>query len=86
MKKIIIDESKCIGCGACVGVDDKHFAFNDQGLSKAINQENLDSVELNEAIAGCPVGAISIVEAEADNSKTSEKCDCDNCHCDHCDK
>jgi ferredoxin len=86
MKKIIVDQSKCIGCGACVGVDDKHFNFNDQGLSVAINQENQDSDALKEAIAGCPVGAISIDDVNADDDKKDDKCDCENCHCDHCDK
>lgn len=31
MKKIIVDDEKCIGCGACVAIDSEHFDFNEDG-------------------------------------------------------
>ncbi len=74
MKKIIVNEDACIGCGACVSIDPEHFEFNDEGLSHAINQENLDSSDLASAISSCPTSAISIEEDE-------ENCDCKSCEC-----
>ena len=64
MKQIKVDQVKCIGCGACVGIDPDHFDFNDSGLSTVITQENLDSEDLAQAIGGCPTGAISIEDDE----------------------
>lgn len=60
MKKIEINN--CIGCGMCIGKDPEHFEFNSDGLSTVKSNENLDSENLKEAIAGCPVNAISITE------------------------
>lgn len=62
MKKLQVNSVKCIGCGACVGLDPEHFDFNDAGLSEAISQENLDSADLEQAKEGCPTAAIEIVE------------------------
>jgi ferredoxin len=68
MKKLCVDETKCIGCGACVAVDGEHFDFNDSGLSSAKSQDNLLDAEgkvatsIQEAIDSCPVGAIDVKE------------------------
>ena len=62
MKKIVVDQNKCIGCGICVGTDPEHFDFEDSGLSNPISQENIESENVNEAINACPVSAISIEE------------------------
>ena len=62
MKKLIVDQVKCIGCGACVGIDEEHFDFNDAGLSYVKSQENLDTEEVEQAVAGCPTGAITLEE------------------------
>ena len=64
MKKIIVNEDACIGCGACVQIDPEHFEFNDEGLSHAKNNDNLDSADLASAIQSCPTSAISIEEEE----------------------
>ncbi len=64
MKKIIVNDEACIGCGACVSIDPEHFEFNDEGLSHATNNENLESNDLASAISSCPTGAISIEEEE----------------------
>lgn len=78
MKKLKVNDN-CIGCGACVAIDEKHFDFNENGLSHAISNENLDTDEVKNAIASCPVNAISIVDEEND------KCNCENCNCgDNC--
>ena len=76
MKKLVVDSSVCIGCGACVGIDNKHFDFDDSGLSTVVSQDNLDDENINEAIASCPVSAISLVQ---------DSCNCNNCQCDDCD-
>lgn len=88
MKKIIVDDEKCIGCGACVAIDSEHFDFNEDGLSEAISQENLESENLQNAISSCPVNAIKITEGE--NKCSCEECHCHDCHCDdegcHCEE
>ena len=76
MKKIIVDDEKCIGCGACVAIDSEHFDF--------IESENLQN-----AISSCPVNAIKITEEE-ENKCSCEDCHCHDCHCDdegcHCEE
>ncbi len=63
---IEVDKSKCVGCGACIAIDEEHFAFDDQGLSEVIAQGVNEKVE--EAKDACPVEAISISgEKEAVN-------------------
>lgn len=59
MEKVVLDESKCIGCGACVGIADKNFTFGESS-SKLID----DSVteEAKNAASCCPTGAITIEE------------------------
>lgn len=57
---IKVDENTCIGCGACTYVDSDTFAMNDKGVSTAISQEVTEKAE--EAVAACPVGAITIEE------------------------
>lgn len=94
MKKIFVNHEACIGCGACVAIDSKHFDFNEDGLSSVISNEDVENADTENAIASCPTNAISYIESDCDNSKcTCEKCDCDecdcdgnDCHCEHCDK
>ncbi len=74
MKKINVNTDACIGCGACVSIDPEHFEFNDEGLSYATNNENLESNDLASAISSCPTSAITIEETE-------NSCDCQNCEC-----
>ena len=64
MKKLVVHTENCIGCGACVGIDNKHFDFNEEGFSYVISQEDLDSPAVMEAIESCPVQIISLEEVE----------------------
>lgn len=81
MKKLFVNEEACIGCGACVAIDDKHFDFNEDGLSEVISQEEIETDKCKNAIASCPTNAISYVEEE----NTNDECHCDNCTCENCD-
>lgn len=81
MKKIIVNEEACIGCGACVAIDEAHFAFNDEGLSHAISNENLESEQLLSAIESCLTSAISLSETE---EEVQSECGTDECVCETC--
>lgn len=59
---IKVDENTCIGCGACTYVDEDTFVMSDKGVSTVISQEVTEKAQ--EACAACPVGAISIEEAD----------------------
>ena len=85
MKKIIVNDETCIGCGACIAIDSEHFDFDSDGRSYAISNENLNSDNLSNAIESCPVAAISIEEAEEscnNECQCESKESCDNkCQC-----
>ncbi len=83
MKKLVVDENSCIGCGACISLDEKHFSFSDDGLSMAISNDDLESSELKSAIECCPTNAIKIEESKCSCDSNSEHCDCENCDCEH---
>ncbi|MBR1718374.1 MAG: ferredoxin [Bacilli bacterium] len=66
MKKIIVDDDMCIGCGYCFSSCDL-FDQNDDGKAEAKdnNLENMDEAmkeEILDVKDGCPVGAIKIEE------------------------
>lgn len=69
MKKLIVDDSVCIGCGMCAASDPEHFTINDNGLSEVISQENLESDNLKNMVDSCPVSAIKLAEADNDIAK-----------------
>lgn len=54
---IKVDQEKCIGCGLCVGMCPEVFRMNADGKSEEITQE--DSACAQNAVASCPVNAIS---------------------------
>lgn len=68
MKKLIVDENNCIGCGMCQAVNSDVFTLNDDGIAMSLKEdysklegtekEDVDSLIEN----GCPVGAIKIIE------------------------
>ncbi|AHI52658.1 hypothetical protein SCULI_v1c03170 [Spiroplasma culicicola AES-1] len=59
MKKTWIDKSICIGCMACIEIDETETLFlDDDGLAEA--KEN--DLELLEAQMVCPTGAVRIGE------------------------
>ena len=66
MKKLIVDDSVCMGCGMCTALDEEHFEMNDAGLSEVKSQDNLESDTLQNAVDSCPVGAIKLAEESED--------------------
>ncbi len=60
MEIVKVDNAKCIGCGACVAIAPETFDFDDDGLSKVINEEVTESAK--SACESCPVEAISTEE------------------------
>ena len=59
-----VEKSSCIGCGACISIDEEHFDWDDDGLSKVISNNNLKSENLTEAIESCPTQAITIAKTD----------------------
>lgn len=52
----------CIGCSACVAIAGDVFELNGDGISEVVHRDNYDDLEVDDAIAACPVDAISWVE------------------------
>ena len=62
MKKVVVDDDLCIGCGACISACPEKFAFNDDGKSVVI--EGTCDCDLEEIALDCPVQAITVTEGE----------------------
>ena len=62
--KVKVNQSKCIGCGACPSLVPEVFDFNDDGLAHTIVDEVPENLEVQtkEALENCPVEAIEEVE------------------------
>ena len=56
-KKPCVDKEACIGCGLCVGSHPEIFAFDDEGKADVIAEG--EDADVDDAIASCPVSAIS---------------------------
>lgn len=52
----------CIGCSACVAIAGEVFELNDEGKSEVVYKENYEGCDVDDAIAACPVDAISWTE------------------------
>ena len=64
--KIEHDHENCIGCGACVAVNDETWEMGDDGKSKC-KKETFEESELpkqKEAAEACPVNVIHIINTE----------------------
>ena len=58
-KKPYVDQDICISCGLCVSVCPGVFHFNDSGKSECYDPDGATEAEIQSAIDGCPVQAIS---------------------------
>ena len=56
-KKARVDADACIGCGLCVGSHPDIFEFDPDGKAVAANEG--EDADVEDAVASCPVGAIS---------------------------
>ena len=69
--KVKVNSEACIGCGACTCTCEAVFGFNDEGVVivkvPVVPEDAKESV--NQAIEGCPVGAISEVTEENTNNQ-----------------
>ncbi len=60
--KVVVDQSACIGCALCEDVCPEVFRMNDDNLAEVHTQPSEVTDSLQEAVDGCPVGAITIEE------------------------
>ena len=60
--KITVNQSSCIGCGACVATAEDLFELNEDGLSQAkVEEVPADKEEIaKEAVECCPTAAITV--------------------------
>jgi ferredoxin len=57
-KKVVIDDSECIGCESCVEICPDVFAFDEEnGKAVVIKPEGLDDC-IQDAMDTCPVECI----------------------------
>ncbi len=59
MKKPVINEELCIGCGVCVSVAPDVFEMNDENKATVKADAKIDEATVQDAIDQCPVQAIS---------------------------
>lgn len=86
MKKVIVDESKCIRCGACMQAAEDVFGYGSDGesvpLVDVIEDDNKSAIM---AMEGCPTGAIALEDVIEVDGIVEEADDCgDDCHCGEC--
>lgn len=57
-----VNQDACIGCGACQALVSDVFDIDDEGLAYVVDNADIEkySDDINDAIDGCPTGAISI--------------------------
>lgn len=74
MKKIVVDENKCICCGACCSICSEVFEFSDEGHAETKEDNNiLDNMSEDvkddalDALEGCPTSAIKEIEIEKED-------------------
>ena len=59
MDKPTVDQELCIGCGACAEICPDVFEIRDE-KSWVIGPDKCDLCDCEEAVASCPVDAISM--------------------------
>ncbi|HEX8923436.1 MAG TPA: ferredoxin [Patescibacteria group bacterium] len=65
MKKVTIDQDKCIGCNTCPLIAPDVFELDTNDYkAKVKKQPEIIGSDVENAVVSCPVGAISIDETE----------------------
>lgn len=81
--KLFVNKEACIGCGACVAIDSKHFDFDEDGYSEVISNEDIENNDTANAISSCPTNAISYV-SDTETNENEHDCEhCENHECEH---
>ena len=52
----------CIWCSACVAISGDVFELDSEGKSEVVSLDNYEGKSVDDAIAACPVDAISWVD------------------------
>ncbi len=54
-----VNKDRCIGCGACIGLCDEVYDYDDDNLAYVKSQPTEDNMVLaTEALENCPTNAI----------------------------
>ena len=61
MAKVVVDESKCVGCGLCVNGCADCFELNDEGVA-IVKNSDCTSCDIKDIASQCPVEAIVVEE------------------------
>ena len=64
---VTIDRLLCVGFGDCIDESPEAFEFDDEGTAIFTNPESVDRECLIRACESCPVDAIEIKDAVAEN-------------------
>jgi len=59
VKKIVVNQKDCIGCGTCTFIAEKTFKLGKNGKAEIVSQSGDDQGKIKNAIESCPVSAIS---------------------------
>ena len=62
-----IDRLLCVGFGDCIEEAPEAFEFDDEGIAILTNPEEVERERLMRACEACPVDAIEIEDAAADD-------------------
>jgi ferredoxin len=64
--KVVVDFDVCESNAVCMGIMPEVFEVRDDGYLYVLDENPPESMraKLEEAVKGCPTGAISIVDAE----------------------
>lgn len=66
--KVKVNSEACIGCGLCTSCCEEVFQINDEGVSEVVAEKVTDEQKesVNDALEGCPTGAIVEVSEDAE--------------------
>jgi len=77
MSKPIVDQDVCVGCGACAATCSTAFRLvpseNGGEVSEVVEGADFSAPCVEEAVIGCPVGAISTEGGEEDDVVSLEE-------------